>query len=90
MKRQPAAETDQQRPDYRRGHARGREQAHDEMRRAVRDHDWTTCECEPCVSIRYVLETVGVGYRPARHIRCVICGRLHRFDEPHSDHREDF
>lgn len=69
--------------DFNHGYAHGKEKAHYEIRQATVDHDWTMCHCEPCITIRHILETIGIGYRPARRVRCVLCGRLHQFNEPH-------
>ena len=48
--------------DYRHGYSHGKDKAHFEVRHhATSGHDWTVCGCEPCITVRYVLESVGVA-----------------------------
>ena len=59
---------------YAEGYVDEKGKAHFEIREMTVDHDWPECGCEPCITIRAVLQRSGVAVlTPAeRTIRSVI------------------
>ena len=59
---------------YAAGYSHGKDKAHFEIREMTVDHDWRDCGCEPCITVRAVLERTGASVLTAseRTIRTVI------------------
>ena len=48
---------------YVEGYVDGKSKAHFEIREMTMDHDWRRCGCEPCITVRAVLQRTGALIR---------------------------
>ena len=44
---------------YVEGYVDGKSKAHFEIREMTMDYDWRRCGCEPCITVRAVLQRTG-------------------------------
>ena len=45
------------------GYVDGKDKLHFKIGEMTADHDWRRCGCEPCITVRAVLERVGNSQR---------------------------
>ena len=51
------------------GYVDGKDKAHFEVREMTADHDWRRCGCEPCKTVRAVLQRTGALLQAPREQR---------------------